>query len=237
MALAPGETSETFIREVDENLRRDQAEAVFKRYGKWFAAAAILLLIAVGAYLFWKNQQAERAAEGSEQFAAILTDVGTGKTGTDIDQRLDALAKDSTGSLSGAARLTSAAVALQKSDRAAAIAQYRQVMDDGDVPQAVRDTATIRLTQLEFDSLQPQQVIDRLQPLAVKDSAWYGSAGELTALAMIKANRRREAGVLLASIAAAKDVPAPIRGRAEQLASTLSIPAAPAAVPPAPAAR
>lgn len=236
MALAPGETSDTFIREVDENLRRDQAEAVFKRYGKWFAAGAILLLIAVGSYLFWRNQQAEKAAAGSEQFAAILTDVGAGNTGAKVDQRLDTLAAEGNGSLSGAARLARAAVALQKSDRSTAIAQYRQVIDDGDVPQAVRDTATIRLTQLEFDSLQPQQIIDRLQPLAVKDSAWYGSAGELTALAMIKANRRREAAVLLSSIAAATAVPASLRARAEQLAATLSIPAAPAATPAAPAA-
>jgi hypothetical protein len=229
LALAPGETSETFIREVDENLRRDQAEKVFKRYGSWIIAAAVLLLAAVGGWLSWKNQQAEKAAAGSEQFAAILTDVGQGKTGNDVTQRLDALAADGPGSLAGAARLTRAAVALQKSDRATAIAQYRQVMEDGDVLPAFRDAATIRLTQLEFDSLQPQQVIDRLAPLATKDSAWYGSAGELTALALLKANRRSEAAALLNGVAASKDVPPSLRARAEQLAASLSIPAAAAA--------
>jgi hypothetical protein len=229
LALAPGETSETFIREVDENLRRDQAEAVFKRYGTWFIAGAVLILAAVGGWLFWKNQQADKAAVQSEQFTAALGDIGAGKTGADVDQRLDTLAAEGNGSLSGAARLTRAALALQKSDRTAAIAQYKAVMEDGDVPQAVRDTATIRLTQLEFDSLQPNQVIDRLAPLAVKESAWYGSAGELSALAMLKANRRSEAAALLNGVAASKDVPASLRARAEQLAAGLSIPAAPAA--------
>lgn len=229
MALAPGETSDTFIREVDENLRRDQAEAVFKRYGTWIIAAAVLLLVAAGGFLFWKNQQVEQAAVNSEQFAAILTEVGEGKSSDDIARRLDVLASESNGSMSGTARLTRAALALQKSDRATAIAQYRGLMDDGDVPQTVRDTAAIRLTQLEFDSLQPKQVIERLAPLAVKDSAWYGSAGELTALALIKANRRREAASLLTGIAADKNVPASLRARAEQLAAGLSIPAAPAA--------
>ncbi|UUR06793.1 tetratricopeptide repeat protein [Sphingomonas glaciei] len=229
MALAPGETSDTFIREVDESLRRDQAEAVFKRYGTWIIAAAVLLLVAAGGFLFWKNQQAEQAAVNSEQFSAILTEVGEGKSSDDIARKLDVLAAEGNGSMSGAARLTRAALALQKSDRAAAIAQYRGLMDDGDVPQTVRDTASIRLTQLEFDSLQPQQVIERLAPLAVKDSAWYGSAGELTALAMIKANRRREAASLLTGIAADTNVPASLRARAEQLAAGLSIPAAPAA--------
>ena len=56
--------------------------------------------------------------------------------------------------MTGAARLTSAALALQRSDRATATAQYRQIIEDKSVPQTVRDTATIRLTQLEFDTLQ-----------------------------------------------------------------------------------
>jgi hypothetical protein len=229
LALAPGETSESFIREVDENLRRDQAQKVFKRFGILIVGGALLLLAAVGGWLFWKNQQAEKAAVQSEQFTAILGDIGAGKTGADVDRRLDALATEGNGSLSGSARLTRAALALQKSDRATAIAQYRSVMEDDDVPQTVRDTATLRLTQLEFDSLQPQQIIDRLAPLAVKESAWYGSAGELTALAMLKANRRSDAAAILNGVAASKDVPASLRARAEQLAAGLSIPVAPAA--------
>ena len=228
MALAPGETSETFIREVDENLRRDQAEAVVKRYGKWFVSAAALLLIAVGGYLFWQNRQAEKAAANSETFSAILEDVGKRNTGT-APQRLDALAADANGSMTGAARLTRAALALQNGDRQTAIAQYREIAANDDIPQTYRDSATIRLTQLEFDSLKPADVIARLQPLAVKDNAWFGTAGELTALAMIKSNRRQEAATLLTAIAGEKSVPETIRARAEELASGLSIPAAPAA--------
>lgn len=229
MALAPGETSESFIREVDENLRRDQAEAVVKRYGMWFAAAAVLILAAVAGWLLWQNRQAKQAAVNSEAFAAILTDIGQQKDGPEVARQLDTLAAEGNGSMASAARLTRAALALQKGDRTTAIAQYRLIADDGGVPQTYRDTATIRLTQLEFDSLQPSAVIERLQPLSGKDSAWYGAAGELTALAMIKANRRREAAVLLTAIAADRQVPETLRARAEQLASGLSIPAAPAA--------
>ncbi|WP_300973772.1 tetratricopeptide repeat protein [Sphingomonas sp. LHG3406-1] len=227
MALAPGETSESFIREVDENLRRDQAEAVVKRYGSWFAAAAVLLLLAVGGWLFWQNRQNEKAATNSETFSAILSDVGQPKQ--DSARRLDALAADANPSMEAAARLTRAALALQSGDRTTAVAQYGQVADDKSVPQAYRDAALVRRTQLEFDSLKPEDVVARLQPLAVKDNAWYGAAGELTALAMLKSNRRNEAATLLKAIAAEKSVPATIRARVEQLAGSLSIPAAPAA--------
>lgn len=237
MALAPGETNESFIREVDENLRRDQAEAIARRYGKWFIAAAVLLLAAVAGYLFWRNHQAEQAAAHSETFSAILNDVGQQKT-ANAPQRLDALASEGNGSMSSAARLTRAALAIETGDRATAIAQYRQVSEDSNAPQTYRDAAIIRQTQLEFDSLKPEDVIARLQPLALKESAWFGSAGEMTALAMVKANRRSEAAQLLSAVAAQQTVPVSLRGRAGELASSLSIPVqAPAAAAPASAAR
>ena len=238
MALAPGETSESFIREVDENLRRDQAGDFARRDGRWLVAAAILFLVAVGGYLFWRNQQAQQAAANSEAFSAILTDLSKPQQGN-APQRLDELAAKSNDSMGAAALLTRAALALQSGDRPTAIARYRTVSADTGVPQAYREAATLRLTQLEFDTLKPEEVIARLQPLAVKDSAWFGTAGEMTALAMLKANRRAEASRLLAAIAAEKTVPAPLRGRAEQLSGSLSIPAgggAPVA-PAAPAVR
>ena len=45
MALAPGETNEAFIREVDENLRRSQAEEFFRRWGGWLIAGAVLVIV------------------------------------------------------------------------------------------------------------------------------------------------------------------------------------------------
>lgn len=236
MALAPGQTQESFIREVDENLRRSQAENFAKRYGKWLAVAAVLFLLGVAGYQYWRNQQANQAAANSEALSAVFNDIGQGKD-ANAPQRLDAIAAKSNDSMAASARLTRAALALQSGDRTTALAQYRSLMEDEGMPQAYRDAATLRLTQMEFDTLKPDEIIARLQPLAVKDSAWFGSAGEMTALAMLKANRRSEASRLLTAIGADRNVPAPIRGRAEQLGSALAIPAAPAsASAPAPAA-
>lgn len=240
MALAPGQTQESFIREVDENLRRSQAEEFARRWGKWLIGLVLLFLVAVGAYQFWRSQQAKKADANSEVFSAVLNDIGQGNTAT-AAPRLDTVIANADDSMAAAARLTRAALALQSGDRTTALAQYRTVMEDDGLPQAYRDAATVRLTQMEFDTLKPEEVIARLQPLAVKDKAWFGSAGELTALAMLKANRRSEAARLLTAIGADKTVPETLRGRAEQLGASLSLPAAPATAPApaqaAPAAR
>ena len=52
---------------------------------------------------------------------------------------------------------------------------------------------------------------------------WYGSAGELTAMAYIKQGKKAEAGRLFAAIAADKQVPDSIRARAVQIAGTLGV--------------
>lgn len=222
MALAPGETNEAFIREVDENLRRSQAEDFFRRWGGWLIGGALLLLALVGGFLYWRNHQAQLAADQSEKLAAVITDIGAGNTRT-IEQRLAEIQNEGSDEWAGLARMTGAAFALQKGDRNKAIEAYRAVAADGDQPQEIRDVALLRGTALQFDSLKPEEVIARLEPLAKPESKWFGTAAELTAMAMLKQNRKAEAGRLFAAIAANKEVPDSMRSRAVQIAGTLGV--------------
>ena len=78
MAL-PSDPAETFVREVDENLRRDQMRDMAKTYGKWIIAAVILFLAAVGGYLYWQNRQEQQAIADSETMSAALDKVAVGQ--------------------------------------------------------------------------------------------------------------------------------------------------------------
>ena len=74
---------------------------------------------------------------------------------------------------------------------------------------------------MQFDDLDPQVVIDRLGPLAQADNAWFGSAGELVAMAYLEQDRAEQAGPLLVEIARNEDVPESLRARTRQLAGFL----------------
>jgi hypothetical protein len=221
LALAPGESSETFIREVDENLRRSQAEEFFQRWGKLLIAALVLLLIAVGGYLWWQSRQREETAAQSEQLAAVIQDVTAGNVRA-ADARLTQIAAQG-GDYGGLAQMTAAALALQTGDRAKALATYQAVASDKGQPEAVRAVALLRQTALEFDGMKPESVIARLQPYAQPGNPWFGTAGEMTAMAMLKQNRRTEAGRLFGQIAADKSLPESMRSRAVQIAGTLGV--------------
>ena len=62
-----------------------------------------------------------------------------------------------------------------------------------------------------------------LEPLAKPGEPWFGSAGEMTAMALAKQGKGREAGQLFAAIARDNTVPSSIRDRATQLAASFGV--------------
>lgn len=221
MAL-PSDPAETFVREVDENLRRDQMRDMAKAYGKWIVAAVILFLAAVGGYLYWQNRQQEQASAESETMSAALDKAEAGNA-KGAAAELAPIADSSSDVNRASAELARAALALRQNDRKTATEIYRAVAADDGLPQPYRDVATIRGTMTEYDNLKPDEVIARLSPLAEPGKPFFGSAGELVAMAMLAKGDRAGAGQLFAKIAADPQVPQTIRLRAVQIAGSLGV--------------
>ena len=221
MAL-PTEPAETVVREVDENLRRDQLRDMARAYGKWVIGAVILFLVAVGAYLYWQHRQEKQAIANSEAMSAALDKVGAGDIkGGQAD--LVPLSDSSNDVTRATALLGRATLAVQQNDRKTASALYKQVAEDDGLPQPFRDLANVRGTMVDFDSMKPDDVIARLKPLVEPGKPFFGSAGELTAMAMLAKGDRAGAGQLFARIAADRQVPESIRNRAVQVAGSLGV--------------
>lgn len=222
MATTPDDTSEAFLREVDENLRRDQAQAMAKRFGPMIIGGILLLLAVIGGWMYWQDRQSKAAAADSETLSSAMNDIA-GKKPAAAAPKLDQLTHSSSSGIATEAKLTQAAEAIDVNNRPAAIAIYRAIAADSSAAQPFRDISTVRLAAMEFDSAKPEDIIARLEPLAKPGGAFFGSAGELTGMAMIKLGRRSEAGKLFAAIAADKNVPESIRSRAVPMAGTLGV--------------
>ena len=221
MALKPID-NETFYREVDEELRRDQLLGYWKRYGKLVIAGVILFIAALGGFIWWMNQREIKSGDRGETLITALDDVSTGKTAS-AQSKLDELSKSGVEGYRVASLLTQADMASDANQADKAVGLFRQIADDSSLPQPYRDLATVRMTALQFDKLPPQQVVSRLKPLAVAGNPWFGSAGEMVASAYLKLNKPQDAGKLFAAIVKDKKVPETIRVRAEQMASSLGV--------------
>ena len=222
MVLTPDTPNESFLREVDENLRRDQARDFAKKYGGWLIAAVVLFLAAVGGWLYWQQYQQKQAEAQSEELTKIYSQIGAGQT-KQAQQGLQGLESSGNSVVRTLALLTEAAVALDANDKATAIAKYNAVANDSRAPQPYRDVALIRSVGMQFDQMTPEDVISRLQPLTKPGEPWFGTAGELTAMAYIKQGNRAAAGKLFAAIAADNNAPPTLRSRSAQIAGTLGV--------------
>ena len=66
-------------------------------------------------------------------------------------------------------------------------------------------------------------MITRLKPLAVPGNPYFGSAGEMVAMAYLEQGKRQEAGTLFSSIAKDENVPDGLRSRSRQMAGLLGV--------------
>ena len=221
MASTPP-TEEAFLREVDDELRRDQLQKMVRHYGRIALVGLLLLLVAFAGFLYWRQASEKKAEAQGEQMSALIADVQASRK-AEAAKKIDALVAEGGDGYRIAALLTKATLAADRGDAKSAIGIYAGIVADEKAAQPYRDVSLIRQTLLEYDSLTPQQVIDRLKPLAVEGNAFFGTAGEMTAVAMIQANRGAEAGRLLAAVARDKTVPDTLRTRAARLATSLGV--------------
>ncbi len=221
-AVARAAEGNVFAREVDDALRQDEALYALRKWGKPVGAAVVLGLAGLGGWLWYSNHQDTLRGQQGEQLTQAL-DNFEAKNDKAAQALLDPLAKDGTPGNRAAAQLLLAGKAQDDGKADQAAKGFAAVAADSNAPQAYRDAATVREVAITFDKLPPQQVIDRLKPLAVPGNPWFGSAGELVGLAYLKQGHNDLAGPLFAAIAKDKDVPDTIKRRARQVAGSLGV--------------
>lgn len=210
------------MREVDDALRQDEMSGMFKRFGLSVAIAALVVLLSLAGYLWWESSRKSAVGEQGEQLTMALDKV-EGRQLDEGDKALAAMAGDAGPGPRAAAKLMRGGIAQEQGKAEAAAKLFAEVAADADAPQPLRDLATVREVAARFDQLPPQQVVDRLKPLAEPGNPWFGSAGELVGMAYLKQGKTQLAGPLFASIAKDKTVPESLRGRARQLAGLLGV--------------
>ena len=226
MALTPTDkragSDEAFLREVDDAVRASDLTSFWTRYGRWLLMALVAGLLAFGGWIFYQNQQQAASDKQSEEFVDAMDKLRAGQE-KEARAKLATLAKAEQPGYRAMAQLVEANLLGEDGKTKEAIAIYAKVAGDSSLPQTFRDLALIRQTSAEFDTLAPQAVVDRLKPLSTPGHAWFGSAGELTALAYVKMGKDNLAGPIFAQIAKQEGLPQSLRSRAQQMAGAMGI--------------
>jgi hypothetical protein len=221
LAREPSGTApeDAFIREVDEEFRRDQLSGFWNRYGRWIVIAIGVGLVALAGFLWWREEQVRNAGVLSEEFSAAQQglEIGNAKAVEEIER----FATGNYGGYTALARFTKASRAVENGDNAAALAEYKALAADAKLPQPLRDLATITAVRVEYDTLAPAEIVTRLKPLAQPGAPWFGVAGEMLAVAYMAQGKPELAGPIFAAISSDETIAPSLRQRAQQLAASL----------------
>jgi hypothetical protein len=203
------------FQEVDEAVRREKLEKLWKRYGNFVIAAAVLVVLGVGAWRGYEWWEAKRAAEAGAAFDAAAELLEQGKS-AEAEAAFARLAGEGTAGYRVLARLREAA-ALAPRDPQAAVAAYDAMAKDSSVSPVFQQLASLRAAIILVDTAPLSEITRRLEPLAGPDGSFRHSAREVLALAAFKAGDKAAAKKWFDAIASDVDTPQSLRARVDIL--------------------
>lgn len=211
-----------FIEEVDEEVRREKAEKLWKRWSPFIIGLVVVILAGVAGYELWKGWQAEKTAAAGARFSNALNLAQAGKP-SDAATAFADLAKGDAAGYALLARFQQAANLVEAKDINGAVAAYDVIAGDSSNAPRFRDLARYLAVFHGLGQLPPDQVKQRLAGIA-SDSPWAANARELSAVAELKAGNTEEARRQLTALADDPLVPTGLRGRATELLAALGGP-------------
>lgn len=207
--------SEVF-REIDEDIRRERYEKLWKRYGKFLIAAVVLFVILAAGYITWNNfAENKKKAEGKVFHSAVEL-----FHSESWDQAVLAFSRiaDSTSSGYHALALLHQAAALFNSGKTnKAVEIYERLSNDSKVDPIFRDLGSILAAMHRFEEAPNSELEERLAPLLVNDNPWRFTAKELEAFRRIRAGDKDGAREIFRFLADDAAAPLGIRSRAAEV--------------------
>ena len=200
--------------EINEDLKRDQMQELWSRYGKYVIIAVSLVVISVGArqgYTAWQDRQATEAAAIYHQ--ALKSDDTTSALATQLNMLSPGYAM--------LAQFRIAATHAQNKDFEAAEASYLALSTDPDVKPLYQQAAILLSVMNAPASRNHDELTARLTDLESQAGPWQSMALEQAAGLAMRSGDRKAAIAKYESLVGLLDIPTGVRQRARQMLQIL----------------
>lgn len=208
--------SDEFIREVDEELRRDRFATLWRRYGAMVLGGALLIVAATAAKVGWDHWAEQARAAEATRFAAAQQALVAGSHSEAVAQ-FAALATEGKTGFADLARLKEAEAKQGQKDMAGALAALDGLAADAPGDPILRDLGTLLAVEQQLGAADPATLKQQLAPLAAAGAPWRNQARELLALIAIRAGSLDEARGLLGELSSEVGVQPSQQRRAVEL--------------------
>ena len=224
-----------FIREVDEEYRRERAANFLKRFQVPLVALVVLIIAGAGGWRWYVDHKAAQAAADDARYQQAQAQAGEGKPAA-AEASFTALAANGAAGYAELSRLRAAEVLGTKDPKAAAEQLDVIASDEGHGSPALRDLARYRGALLRLGVIDPKAFDEEYGRFALDGFAFHNGMRELLALAAIRRDDRPAATKYLEEIALDPLAPPGSRNRAQAFRELVNAgPATTVATAPGPA--
>lgn len=204
---------DNFIREVDEEYRRERIAQIWGRFGAFIVALALVLIAGIGGWRYWQHLESQRQAAAGARFAEAVQLAKDDKT-EESEAALKALVNDGPAGYRLIARFRLAAELGRSGTGEEGAKAFDAIAADGGVDAGLRDVARLRAASIRLDS-EPDSAAKALEALATPSNPVRHSARELLGLAALKRGDFEAASRWFDQIAQDRATPQNLRGRLE----------------------
>jgi hypothetical protein len=217
-----------FIREVDEDYRRERLLRFLSRFSIPLVVLAVAIVVGAGIWRYMVDQHQISAEADNARYekAELLAKQGKSEEAEKAFSAIGAML----------ARMRAMSL-LAQHDPEAAAKGYDQIANDETIAQSMRDTARARGAFVRVDIEDAKAFEQRYGRFSVPGFAFRNSMRELLAVSALKANDSATAGKYLDEILADPLAPGALRNRAEAFRALVVAGPATAMTGPAPPAR
>ena len=206
------------FREVEEDVRKERLEKLWKQYGDYIIAGAAVLVIGIAGYKVWQHYEQQQQMKAS---AAYTTAVQLSDGGNAI-QAAEAFAKiahDAPGGYATAARLSEADALLASGRTGDALSLYKSIATKEKAE--LGDVARLRAAWIMSDTSSKSDLQSWLAPLTEGDSSWRFMAREILAYCDYRDGAMKQALSEYQLLAAEPSAPAALHQRAFAMATLI----------------
>jgi hypothetical protein len=203
------------FREVEEDVRRERLEKIWKAYGNLIILGVVLLFGGIAGWQFWQRHELQERQKVSDAFMAA-------QRITNPQAAASAFADLARGAPKGyaqVARLSQAGAMFASGQRSDAIDLYKQIAKEDSGP--VGSVARLRAAWALADTASRKDLAELLKPLDQPGNAWRPNAREVLAYADYRAMDSKSALAKYSELAMDPNSPEGLRGRAQAMMAFL----------------
>lgn len=208
------DTGDQLLREVEEDLQREQWLRLWKAYGRYAVTAAVLVIVIVAGYMGYQEYRQSQLAADGHSFWLAERNMTLGET----DQAVAifrSLVEDGAEGYPYLAGMRAAEALASSGDRDGALALYDQLSNEQSVEKRYRQLAGLYAVMLLVDEGDRADIESRVKPLLESD--WRHSAMEMQGLVQLRTGDRVAAAETFSELIADPNTPTTLRNRAAEL--------------------